>query len=89
MASITLSVPEEVRGLMKRFPEINWSGFVRASIEEKASQLAWRQEMLGKLKEEGPFIDWSVSLGRTAKQGRLRKLLSRLPAREREQLLKK
>ena len=89
MASITLSVPEEVRGLMKRFHEINWSGFVRKSIEEKARQLVWKQEMLRKLKGEDSFIDWSVSLGIRAKQGRLRKLLSRLPAREREQLLKK
>ncbi len=89
MVSITLSVPEEVRALMKHFPEVNWSGFVRSSIEEKAKQLEWRQEMLRKLKEEGSFIDWSVSLGRTAKHGRFRKLLSQLPAKEREQMLKK
>lgn len=88
MVSITLSVPEEVRALMKRFPEINWSGFVRSSIEEKARQLAWKQGMIKKLKGEEPFIDWSVSLGSAAKQGRLGKLLSQLPAKEREQLLK-
>ena len=89
MVSITLSVPEEVKVMMKRFPDINWSGFVRASVEEKARQLAWKQEMLRKLKEEEFFIDWSVSLGRTAKKGRFGKLLSQLPAKEREQLLKK
>lgn len=88
MVSITLSVPEEVRALMKRFPEVNWSGFVRSSIEGKARQLAWREEMLRKLKEEGQFVDWSVSLGKAAKKNRFRKLLSQLPAREREQLLK-
>ena len=88
MVSITLSVPEEVKALMKRFPDINWSGFVRTSIEERARQLAWKQEMLKKLKEEGQFIDWSVSLGRTAKGGRFRRLLSQLPAQERERLLK-
>lgn len=88
MVSITLSVPEEVRTLMKRFPEVNWSGFVRSSIEEKARQLAWREEMLRKLKEEGQFVDWSVSLGKAAKKNRFGKLLSQLPAREREQLLK-
>lgn len=89
MVSVTLSVPEEVRALMKRFPEVNWSGFVRSTIEEKAKQLAWRQEMLRKLREEGQFIDWSVSLGRTAKKNRFRKLLEQLPAKERLQLLMK
>ena len=88
MVSITMSVPEEVRALMKRFPEVNWSGFVRSSIEEKVKLLAWRQEMARKLKEERQFIDWSVSLGRAAKQGRFRKLIAQLPAKEREQLPK-
>lgn len=88
MVSITLSVPEETRALMKRFPELNWSGFVRASIEQKAKQLSWRQEMLRKLKAEEEFTSWAVSLGRKAKKGRFRKLVARLPANERKELLK-
>lgn len=89
MVSITLSVPEDVRALMKRFPEINWSGFVRASIEHKVKQLSWKQEMLQKLKGEEELTAWAVSLGKTAKKGRFGKLLSQLPAKEREQLRKK
>lgn len=88
MVSITLSVPEETRALMKRFPELNWSGFVRASIEQKVKQLSWRQEMLRKLKAEEGFTSWAVSLGRKAKKGRFRKLVSRLPANERKELLR-
>ena len=71
MVSITLSIPEQVREQMKRFPEINWSGFVRKSIEEKAKQLAWKEEMLKKLKEEDEsgFTDWTIEMGRKLKEG--------------------
>lgn len=88
MVSITLSVPKETRELMNRFPEINWSGFVRASIEQKVRHLSWRQEMLDKLKEEEAFTGWAVSLGRRAKKGRLKRVVSGLPSNEKEELLR-
>ena len=89
MVSITLSIPEQVREQMKRFPEINWSGFVRKSIEEKAKQLAWREEMLKKLEspEEQELINWSVELGRKAKKDSFKKLLSELSPKERKEIL--
>ena len=77
MVSITLSVPEEVRKLMKEFPEVNWSGLVRACIAEKAKSLAIKHELLKQLKNEKEIIDWSVELGRKAKKGRLKKLSGR------------
>jgi hypothetical protein len=45
MVSITLSVPEETRELMRKFPEVNWSGLVRQCITEKAKKLALKQEL--------------------------------------------
>ena len=71
MPSITLSVPEETREKMKEFSEINWSGFVRSCIESKAKRLAWKQEMLAKLKQEDEsgFTDWSIEIGNKIKQG--------------------
>ena len=72
MVSITVSVPEETRKLMKRFPEVNWSGLLRKSIIEKAEKLALIEEILGNLKKEQDFIDWSVELGKRAKKGRLK-----------------
>lgn len=70
MVSITLSIPENTRELMKRFPEINWSAFVRASIESKAGQLAWKEEMLKKLRgeDESGFTEWSIEEGRKLNQ---------------------
>ena len=76
MVSITLSIPSKVRGEMKQFPEINWSGFVRACIESKAKQLVWKQEILAKLKQEDDsgFTEWTVKLGREARKDRFEEL---------------
>jgi len=74
MVSITISIPEEIRKLMKRFPEVNWSGLVRQCITQKAKQLAIREELLKQFKKEKEFIDWSVELGRKAKMGRAQRL---------------
>ena len=76
MVSITLSVPEDIRKVMKENPEINWSALVRKTIQEKAEQLEMKKELLNNLKKEKEFIDWSVELGRDAKKGRLKKILN-------------
>lgn len=76
MVSITLSIPEDVREMMRKFPEVNWSALVRKMIIEKANEMSTREELLGKLKEERDFIEWSVDLGRKAKKGRMKRILN-------------
>lgn len=68
MVSITISVPEEIRGLMKKFPEVNWSGLVRKSITEKAKQLALKEEILKELDKEKNFNEWAVDIVRTGRK---------------------
>ncbi|MBU2104740.1 MAG: hypothetical protein KKF67_03120 [Nanoarchaeota archaeon] len=68
MVSITLSVPKEVREQMKKFPEINWSGFVRASIEAKAKRLVWKEQMLKQLESEKEFDKEALKIGDKIKQ---------------------
>ena len=70
MVSITLSVPEEVRELMKKFPEVNWSGLVRTCITTQAKKLVIKQEMLKQLDNEREFNGWAVNLVR---EGRSKK----------------
>jgi len=74
MVSITLSVPEEVKHKMERFPEINWSGLIRKTIEEKTKELCWREEMQKKFKEEESLTEWSVKLQRKAREKRFEEL---------------
>lgn len=74
MVSVTLSIPPEVKRKMERFKEMNWSGFVRKSIEEKASELAWKEEMLSKLKKDEPFESWCVEMGRKVNKGVTKRL---------------
>ena len=74
MVSVTLSVPEDVKQKMEKFSEINWSGFIRKSIEEKTRDLSWREEMLKKLKKEEELTDWAVKLQRSAREDRFEEL---------------
>ena len=39
MANITLSIPDEIRKLMKKYPEIKWSEVVRKAIIEYLDRL--------------------------------------------------
>ncbi len=68
MVSITLSVPEEVRKLMKKFPEVNWSALIRKTIEEKTKQFALKESMLDELKKEEDFNNWAVELIRKGRK---------------------
>ncbi len=74
MVSITLSVPEETRNTMKQFPEMNWSGFVRKSIEEKAQSLVKLEELKKGLKNDSKNLDWAIKLQRESRSGRLAEL---------------
>ena len=68
MVSITLSVPGETRTHMKKFPEINWSGFVRGVIELKVKQLLWKEQMLKQLESEKSFDEEALKLGDKIKE---------------------
>jgi hypothetical protein len=39
MVNLTLSVPKELKDMMEKFPEINWSEVARDSIKKKITQL--------------------------------------------------
>lgn len=74
MVSITLSVPNEVKDVMNKFDEVNWSGFVRKCIIEKTQELKWKEKMLEKLNKEKEMTGWAVELGREAKKNRFNEL---------------
>jgi len=74
MVSITLSVSPEVRRMMKEYPEINWSGYIKNMINQKVTELSWRDSMLKKLKQEQEFDDWAVRIQKSSRTGRLAQL---------------
>ena len=41
MANITLSIPEDLKKEMEKYPEINWSEVARDSIKKKIAQLSF------------------------------------------------
>ena len=72
MVSITISVPEKTRELMKKFPEINWSGLVGNIIENKVEKLALRRELLVQLSNEEKFNEWAVNIVREGRKNEVR-----------------
>lgn len=48
MVSLTLSVPEELKHKMDKFPEINWSEVARQAISEKTAILERMNKLLSK-----------------------------------------
>jgi len=74
MASITLSVPEEVRKVMKKFPEVNWCALVRKAIIEEIGRRELKGELFSSPEGERDFVNWSVEIGRRAKKGRLKRV---------------
>ena len=74
MVSVTLSISKETRELMKKFSEINWSAFIRKSVERKVKQLSWKEEMLKRLKQDEAFSEWAVRAQRESRKNRLEEL---------------
>ena len=46
MANLTLSIPDDLKAKMVRFPEINWSEVARQAILEKTRVLEQMQHLL-------------------------------------------
>ncbi len=74
MVSVTLSVSKKTKQLMKKFPEINWSAFIRKAIKKKTEELSWKENMLKKLKEEEEFSKWAVETIRKSRKDRFEEL---------------
>ncbi|MBI2106263.1 hypothetical protein HYT56_05525 [Candidatus Woesearchaeota archaeon] len=86
MVSITIQMDDKLRSEIDNFSWVNWSELAREEISRKEVIL----DLIDKLnsKEEQELIKWSVELGKKAKSGRFKQLLSELSAKEREELLK-
>ena len=88
MASVTFAINPELKAEISKFDWVNWSALAR---EELARRQKIGSLLLNKLnsKEEQELIKWSVELGRRAKKGRFKRLLSEISPKTKEKLLKK
>jgi len=60
MTNITLSIPEDLKKEMEKFPEINWSEVARDSIKKKIAQLSFLK---------GFRMDSDITVGEALKLG--------------------
>ncbi|NVM46674.1 MAG: hypothetical protein HWN79_17345 [Candidatus Lokiarchaeota archaeon] len=65
MANITLSIPEDLKREMEKFPEINWSEVARDSIKRKIAQLTF---LKGFKMESDISVDDALKLGQEVNQ---------------------
>ena len=91
MPNITLSITDDLKKKMDSLPEMNWSEVTREFLSDKVKRLALLKKMEEQLKskEEQELTKWSVELGRKAKKGSFKRLLSELSPERREELLSK
>ena len=65
MANITLSIPEDLKKEMEKFPEINWSEVARDSIKKKIAQLSF---LKGFRMDSNITVDEALKLGQEVNQ---------------------
>jgi len=72
MVNITLSIPEDLKQEMEKFPEMNWSAIAREAIKKRVLLLRELNKILSKseLTEEDAVI-----LGRKVNKAVAKKLL--------------
>lgn len=74
MSNITLSVPEEIKHKMEKFPEINWSALIKKFLESKVERLVWKEQMLKGLEIEREFDEQALLIGNKIKEDIWKKL---------------
>ncbi len=50
MVNVTVAVPDELKAMMEKFPEMNWSEVARQAWKHKAEQLALLNRLTAKSK---------------------------------------
>lgn len=81
MAELKIRIPDEMEKEMKESKE-NWSEVALNAIKLRLLRRKLESE------EEQELTKWSVELGRKAKKGRFKRLLSELSPEKRGELLK-
>ena len=75
MATMTLSVPEDIKKQMKQFPQVNWSAIARKAVNQELERQQRLSEIKRRLAQED--TEWAVKMGRKLKQGRAQELRKR------------
>ncbi|MBU2634241.1 MAG: hypothetical protein KJ674_03265 [Nanoarchaeota archaeon] len=86
MASVTFAIPDEIKKDMNELSWVNWSELDKRDLLNKMKLKELSKQL--ESKEEQDLIKWSVELGKKAKKGRFKRLLSEVSPEIREKLLK-
>ncbi len=71
MATITLSIPEDIRKQMKQHDEVNWSAFIRKQIVRKTQEIEKIEELKKRHTTDQKEVEtFAVKLQRVSRSGR-------------------
>ena len=86
MASVTFALNPELKSNLSKFKWVNWSELAREELIRRENIGKSLLERLNS-KEEQELTKWSVELGRKAKKGSFKRLLSEVSPKRREEIL--
>ena len=87
MASITFAIDPKLKSEMSRFKWVNWSELAREELSRRRKIGKSLVERLNSPNEQ-EMEKWSVEVGRKAKKGRFKRLLSEVSPETKKKLLK-
>jgi len=70
MATITLSVPDDIRAKMKRHDKTNWSAIARDAVIAQIGELERKEKLRELLVKEENDMSWTIELGNKLKRMR-------------------
>jgi hypothetical protein len=74
MATITLSIPDEIRKKMKQFDQVNWSFIARKAVISEINEIERKEALRAMLHKESKELKWTIDLGSQMKKDRIAQL---------------
>lgn len=74
MATMTISIPNEIKLAMNEIDEINWSGFIRTQITDKINKIKLKESISGKIDNEMKESQFWIEKIKESRNERLKKL---------------
>ena len=87
MPNLTISISNELKTELDKFPELNLSEVVRRLLIKKLMELKLAEEFSKKVNPSDEELNkWALALGEKAKEESFKKLASKLSAKEKKEL---
>ncbi len=74
MATMTISIPDDVKLAMSNLDEVNWSGFIRKKVVDKINMIKLKESISGKVEQDMKESQFWVEKVREDRKERVKRL---------------